>query len=114
MAYPSGAEIVAELPLGGKGVTPSEADERITRWKAKLEYAPESDRQQALADEIVATGARADMERLQLRRAGHVQTSDADTARREANELLGAYNAMKVTPEQEVSVPDGYAGWMSF
>ena len=110
----NGRVLIGELPLGGKGVAVEEADDRVARWAARLEYEPETARQIALATELVATGARADLERLQLRRSGRLETPNADTARREANEMLATYNAMKVTADEETEVPPGYVGWMSW
>lgn len=102
------------LPKGGPAVTDAEGNVRVERWKARLEFAPETDREKALAEDAVTQGAHADLFRLQLVRSGYTETPTADAMRREAVSMLKDYGALRQTPQDEAEMPSGYSGIMSW
>lgn len=97
MAYPTGAEIRALLPEGGPGVTDTEGDLLVARWRARLEFEPTGERETELAESLVELGAQGDLYRRMLLRSGYRETPTADTMKREAKDALKEYNALRIT-----------------
>lgn len=107
---PDGADLITELPENGKGVTVDEADDRVAHWAALLEFAPSTVRQVALAKGLISLGARGELQALQLRRAGHIETPGADAVVEMARNDLAAYNAIQVTVGDEDTEQVAYFG----
>jgi hypothetical protein len=105
LIWPDGNTLIGQLPLKGEGVTRDEADEQIALWYAMLPFEPIDRKQTGKAIAIVTLGARSEMEKTQLRRAGHIQTPNADIGIERANAMMEEYAELGV----DATTDDGKA-----
>lgn len=113
MGFSFSEELIDKLPGGGMGVDATDAEVYRIRWINSLEFDPETDREQALAEMIVEDGVTGELERLQHVRSGSIAPPEVAQRIQAARTLRKEYNALRTTASDAASEPVAYItrGW---
>lgn len=110
MAFITAPELMTRLPAGGAGVTDTEASSFISQWRNRLEFAPTSDREKVMAEDLVEQGAHGRLLRLQQLRGGATDTPTANSMLTEAKRMLAEYGNMRFTDVDARERPVAFFG----
>lgn len=105
-AYPTGAQLVADLPLDPED-RPIDADEAqiiVDRWAGRMRDAGATTITHTSAY-IVALGAGAEVMRKMLRRSGYVETKEADDDLQRADRMIRDFDAEVYSPTELGETP---------
>lgn len=101
MAYTTSTQLTEMLPGKGRGVSATEVKLYLARALTMLEYEPETEREEALAEAFVETWAMGKLLRIQALRDGFLETPTADAMLGEATNSLTEYNNLRITEDAE-------------